>query len=393
MLIDTTEDIIYRGFTLNDADIEDNRIAGSGIGSGLSGCVIDSIDISDVDVVQFVEKRSEQDGMDAGPPFHGARRIRIAGTLYGLTRALLSDGLVDLRAALNARLAYLDEPADKGYQPLYFAIPTNRQEDYPDGAIELRMLAMPRAFQSIVQKDNAGGDDGDALAIPWQATLVCKDPAIMAQEPQEVEFTDTVVKTGATISAGTNVVTKATHGLSIGDRVYFTSLTAGTGLSINVGYFVIASSFTSGAFKVSLTAGGAERDITVNYTDASFAKVITATGDFDHRGNYPAPLEMIFAVSALAGSISVQAGDSVFLITVPASTGARIIRFKGKDKVITVEEDDVESLAYGYLTFDGDSTWPQVPQGVSPYSVTFIGLVVDAGATDGSQMWYFEQYA
>lgn len=393
MIVDTTEDIIYRGFKVNDAAVQSGVLAGSGIGKGISGCVVDSIDVSDVDVVQFIEKRSEGDGMDAGPPFHGARRIRLAGTLYGRTRALLSDSMNDLRATMNARLAYLDEPADKGYQPLYFAIPTNRVEDYPDGAIALRMLAMPRAFQYVVQKDNQGGDDGDASAVPWQATMICKDPSIMAQEPQLVAFTDTTVVTGATAAASTNLVTKAAHGLVAGDRIYFTTLTGGTGLALNTSYYVISSGLTSGVFKVSTTSGGGEVDITVNYSAVSFVKVVPQAADFTHRGNYVAPLEMIFAVNALAGVITVQAGDSMFTLTIPASSGDRIVRFKGADRVITVEEDDVEVLAYSYLTFLNDTTWPLISPGVTPYSVTITGTVLDAGATDGSSMWFWEQYA
>lgn len=392
MLVDTKQDIIYRDFTLNDKDTQANIVAGSGIGSGISGCIVDSIDISDVDVVQFVEKRSEGDGMDAGPPFHGARRIRLAGTLYGLTRALLADALNDLRATLNARLAYFDEPADKGYQPFYFAIPTNRVEDYPDGAIELRMLAMPRAFQEVIQKDKVGGNDGDPTGIEWQATLVCKDPAIMAQEPQEYAFPDSVEVTGATIAVN-NIVTKNTHGLSIGDRLCFTALTGGTPLAINTVYYVIAGSFTANTFKVSLTSGGAEVDVTVLASAASFAKVITATGDIIHRGNYPAPLQMIFAVSEHAGTISVQAGDTIFSIVVPASAGARTIRYKGADRVITVEEDDAEVLAYSYLVQDADNTWPVIMPGTTPYTVTVSGTLLDEGATDGSMLWVWEQYA
>ncbi len=392
MLVDTTEDIIYRGFKVNDKDLQTNVIPGSGIGSGISGCIVDSIDLSDVDVVQFIEKRSEGDGMDAGPPFHGARRIRLAGTLYGLTRALLSDKLNDLRAVMNARMAYLDEPADKGYQPFYFSIPTNRDEDYPDGAIELRMLAMPRAFQEVVQKDQVGGNDGDALAIPWQATLLCKDPSIMGQEPQLVSFADTTVVTGATIATN-NVITKVGHGLSIGDRIYFTALTGGTPLALNTTYWVISSGFGANAFKVSTTQLGGEVDVTVLASVATIAKVSTYAGDFTHRGNYPAALQMIFAVSAHAGTSSVQAGDSTFTLTIPASTGSRIIRVKGADRVITVEEADVEGLAYSYLAFTNDTTWALIHPGVTPYSITVTGLVLDAGATDGSSMWFWEQYA
>jgi len=146
---------------------------------------MDSIDYNDVDVVQFMEKRSLEDGMDVGDVFRGARRIRMAGTLYGRTRALLFDGLIDLRAALDPVLAQQDEPADKGYQPLYFSVPTNRVDVYPTGYIDLRILCMPRALGYMIQRDSLGGDEEDSLAIPWQATLIARDPRIMAEEAQE----------------------------------------------------------------------------------------------------------------------------------------------------------------------------------------------------------------
>jgi hypothetical protein len=317
----------------------------------------------------------------------------MAGTMYGVTRALLSDNLVDLRAALNSRLAYLDEPADKGYQPFYFAIPTNRQADYPSGAIDLRMLAMPRAMQFVTERDKTGGSDGNALAMPWQATMTCKDPSITGALPQEYAYPDTTVKSSATAAAATDLISKAAHGLVAGDRVYFTVLTGGTGLSKNIAYYVIASGLTSGVFKVSTSSGGSAVNITVDYSSVSFVKVATVAGNLVNRGNYPAPLNMIFAVSALAGTIVGSAGGSIFTITVPASTGARIIRFKGADKIITVEEDDVESLAMGYLDFSSDTTWPSVVSGTTAYSITVTGLVVDAGATDGSMLWFYEPYA
>lgn len=263
--------------------------------------------MSDVDVVQFVEKRSQQDGMDAGDVFLGARRIRMGGTLYGLTRALLYDALADLRKALSPVLAQREEPLDRGYRPLYFSWPTNRQDDYPDGAIALQIKAMPRALDALFQRDQLGGDDEDSLAIPWQATFICKDPSIMAQLPVEVDLT-----TGSPVS-----------------------------------------------------------------------------GNLTNRGNYICPVEMLVQVGTAAGSIAVTVGDSVFTITVPSSTGNRIIRFKGTDKVLTVEEDSVEVPRMDLLTFTGTNTWPMVPEGVSAYSVTFTTVTPAAG----SILWFYERYA
>lgn len=305
--MDPTEDVIYRGFTLNDSAIQTNLVAGANAASGISGCVLDSFDFSDVDVVQYLEKRSQQDGMDAGQPFHGARRIRMSGTVYDVTRGLLFDRLMDLRAALNPVLAYRDEPADLGYQPLYFSIPTNREEDYIDGAIALRVLAMPRALSHQTDRDQLGGEDLDALAVPFQATLICRDPSIMAASPQEY----------------------------------------------------------------SLSAGG------------------TVSGTLSNRGNFICPLNMIILVGAAAGTIACTIGDTVFTITVPASSGNRTIRYKGEDKVMTIEEDSVETLRMDLLTSTGDTTWTTIDPGSASYSVVFTTVVPQAG----SKFWFYERYA
>lgn len=307
--MDLTRDITYRGFTLNDSTVADNATGGGGTGTGISGCVVDSVDTSDVDVVQFTEKRSQQDGMEAGVPFLGGRRIRMAGTLYGLTRAALFDSLAELRAALSPVLAYRDEPLEYGYQPLYFSVPTARTDadEYPSGVIDLRVLAMPRALQATISRDALGGEDEDALAIPWQATFVAKDPSVQGEEYQDYDLT--------------------------------------------------------GSSPVS--------------------------GNFINRGNYLAPLNMLIATGTAAGTISFTGAGTVFTITVPASTGNRTIRFKGEDKVLTVEEDNVEVTRMDLLTFTGDYTWPLVETGTTAYTVTFN----TATHTTGSMMWFYERYA
>jgi hypothetical protein len=305
--MDLTQDIIYRSFTLNDSNLESNLTSGGATGSGISGCAVDSADFSDVDVVQFIEKRSQQDGMDAGDVFLGARRLRMAGTLYATTRALLYDQLAALRAALSPVLAQREEPLDRGYRPLYFSVPTNDATNWPLGAIPQRVLALPRAFQAIFNRDQLGGDDGDALAIPWQATFMCKDPTIQGASPQ----------------------------------------------------------------------------------DYSLANAATNAGNLTNRGNYIAPLDMLIEVTSASGSISATIGDSVFTITVPSSTGNRIIRFKGEDKVLTVEEDSVEVTRMDLLSFSGSTTWPFIDPGTAAYSITKSGVTIVAG----SHFWFYERYA
>lgn len=305
--MDLTRDITYRGFLLNDSQALENITTGGQSGTGITGCVLDSADVSDVDVVQFTEKRSQQDGLEAGIPFMGGRRIRLAGTLYGTTRPALFDTLNDLRAAMNPILAYRESLLDFGYRPLTFSVPTLREDEFDGPIIQQRMLAMPRSFQATFSRDASGGEDEDALAIPWQATLVCRDPSITGAEYQEYD-------------------------LSTSSPV---------------------------------------------------------TGDFVNRGNHYAPLMMLIQTGTAAGSISVSAGGTTFTITVPASTGSRIIRLDSQEKTITFEEDDVVAPRRDLLTLSADQTWPLVQPGTNAYTVTFNTVT----HTTGSIMWFYERYA
>lgn len=390
--MDLTRTILYRGYTLNTAADDLSITGGGGAGSGIVGCTVESFDLSDVDIIQWNEKRSQADGNDAGDVFQGMRRIRLAGTLYDVTRNSLYDSLFNLRAALNPVLAQREEPLDYGYRPLYFSVPTNRLTDYPAGAIDLFVNAMPRAFQQTTSSDQLGGDDDDSLAVPWQATLLCKDPGIYGADAVEVDFTATANFAGTTTGvAATNLIsTSAVHGLVAGSRVTFSSLTGGAGLVTGTTYYVIASGLTTTAFKVSLTSGGTEVDFTTALTAATWVKSSTASGTWTNRGTYLGVVDFVVEVGAGAGSISATVGDSVLTVAVPASTVNRIIRIKGGDKIVTFEENSVETPQMSRITFTGDTTYPLVDPGDTPYSVTFHGM---SGVVTGSYMRFFEQYA
>lgn len=388
--MDTTRDIIYRNYTLNDEDILDSITGGGDSGHGIGGCTVDTFDLSDVDVVQWLEKRAQGDGSDAGNVYQGVRRIRIAGTLYATTRLTLFDELFSLRAALNPVLAQREEPLDKGYRPLYFSIPTNRSDDYPSGAIDLQVKALPRGIQHTTQRDALGGEDDDPLAIPWQATFICRDPGIYSADPVEVDFTATTANTPCTGSAATDTFTHSTnHNLVAGDRVTFSSLTGGAGLNTTTTYYVISSGLTSTQFKLSTTSGGAAVNFTTDVTACVWTKSSFASGTWTNRGNYLGKFNMLVEVGAGAGTIYVTVGDSNFHLVVPASSGNRILRVKD-DKVYTVEENSTEVLAMSSIVFDNDTTWPLIDPGDSSYSVSFHGM---AGVKTGSLMWFYEQYA
>jgi hypothetical protein len=388
--MDLTRSIIYRDFTLNDADIDDDTTGGGGTGTGIEGCVVDSVDMSDVDIVQFQEKKSQADGMDVGDPEKGARRIRMSGTLYAKSRPELFDARNNFKAALDAVLAAREEPLDHGYRSLFFSIPTARTDEFTDplGIIDLQVKALPRASQIIDNRDQQGGADADALAVSWQATFVCRDPGIYGAEPVDVAFTATAtVSSGVTGQNAGDTVTKVAHGLVNGDRVTFSSLTGGTGLSTGVTYYV--RNKTNDTFQLSTTSAGAIVAITGDYSAMTYVKSSVAAANWTNRGNYLGKLNALIEVGAGAGTIVATVGDSVFTVTIPASTGNRIIRIKD-DKVLTVEEDSVEAPRLNYITFTGDTTWPLIDPGESAYSITFHGM---AGVKTGSHMWFYEQYA
>lgn len=343
--MDITRDILYRNFLLNNTAVAADVDASDGLGTGIAGCIVDDFDPDDVDVVQFSEKRAEADGMDVGNPFLGGRRIRITGTIYGKTRAACYDVLWQLRATLSPVLAAREIPADKGYLPLYFSVPTN-DPNYA-GAIAMRALVMPKGFRGPVNKHQHGGQDADALAIPWSAVFVMRDPNFEGETPQDVSFIDTPVLVNGTAAASTDLVTITGHGLVANDRIYFTRLTGGTGLALNTTYYVIASGLTANDFKVATTSGGAAINITVDYTRAEVAKYKTFSGNFLNRGTYNAPLNMLFAVGAQAGTITVATSGSNYTIAIPATTDPAFTGATG-----TASTDRINKTAHGLIAGD-----------------------------------------
>lgn len=369
--MDTTRDIIYRNFLLNDNTVAGRIDAGEGSGKGITGCVVDDFDPDDVDVVQFSEKRAETDGMDVGNPFLGGRRIRVSGTVYGRTRAECYDLLWQLRAVMSPVLAQREIPADKGYLPMYFAVPT--ADVNFAGVRPMRALVMPKGFRAPLDRDRQGGDDAQGLAIPWSAVFVMRDPNFEGDTAQDVAFADTPVLVNGTATASNDRITITGHGLLANDRIYFTRLTGGTGLALNTTYYV-KTVVDANNFTVSTTLGGSTVDITVDYTRAECAKFQSFTGDFLNRGTYNAPLNMLFAVGAQAGTITVIAGSSNFTITIPATTDPAFTGATG-----TASNDQITKTAHGLAV--GDRVYFTTLTGGAGLSLNrnyYVTAVVDA---------------
>ena len=120
----------------------------------------------------------------------------------------------------------------------------------------------------------------------------------------------------ATLNDATNVITSGCHGLVAGDRIAF-AVSGGRlpcGIQATENYFVLADGFTTGAFKISTSAGGSEVDFTILDTAATYeiGKVIdltTYTFDADIRSGFGESLAgslICTATSAIAGKLSLS---------------------------------------------------------------------------------------
>jgi hypothetical protein len=89
-------------------------------------------------------------------------------------------------------------------------------------------------------------------------------------------FTGATALTGVTGEADTDVLTKASHGLSNGDVVVFTSLTGGTGLKTLKPYYV--RDVNGNDFKLAGVSGGAALNFTADITDATLQEITEWTG-------------------------------------------------------------------------------------------------------------------
>lgn len=79
----------------------------------------------------------------------------------------------------------------------------------------------------------------------------------------------TIVATLATSAAADDIIdTDAAHGLSVGDDIYFTNLSGGTGISEDTRYYVISVPTTT-SFQFSATKGGSAVNFTTDATDGN----------------------------------------------------------------------------------------------------------------------------
>lgn len=119
----------------------------------------------------------------------------------------------------------------------------------------------------------------------------------------------------------------------------------------------------------------------------------TQSGSFNHKGDYPSPLNIMLALSAgPALTFTLVMGGSTMVLTVPAdASNARVLRYDGTHRVVTLQIGTTVSLRMDLLKFTQGVTHPLVQPGNNPFTWT---RPSGQGWLDpGSRMWFWEAWA
>lgn len=184
--MDLSRAIIYRGFNLNG-------VAQFAAQTKWYGSIVESVRMGNVPGVGWSEKRSLGDGNDASDVFLGPRRVQLQGHVYGRVRAEMFDFQQELMTVLSPTASYMANPAEFGYNPLYYAVPTLDVSWVPDtNGDRLRTLYVnvrPLSTPSMdIVRDSTGGQDDLGAGIAWTSTLEAKDPRVYVFPDMEVSL-------------------------------------------------------------------------------------------------------------------------------------------------------------------------------------------------------------
>jgi hypothetical protein len=192
--MDVSKSIIYRSLDINAASLQTGRV--------IRGITVEQVDYSDIEVVGYTEKRAAADGVHASDVYLGKRSVNMSGLIYATSVAELFDYLHTLRSVFSAPSAYLDDPGNKGFLPLYYyqqtadtvsfpAIPAAPpQPAYPAGTVPLYMNLRPTTPLrfSIIRDRQAQTGGKKSTSTPWNVKLIAKDPRVYISPPQQVQI-------------------------------------------------------------------------------------------------------------------------------------------------------------------------------------------------------------
>jgi hypothetical protein len=188
--MDINESILYRGVDLNGVALQTGRV--------LRGLSVDGVDYSVIETVGYVEKRAGSDGMHASDVYLGGRSIDMRGRIYATSLAEMFDFLHVLRSVLSPTSAYQDDPGARGFLPLHFSQLTLDEDSFPAvvgpppvaaGYIPLYMNVRPsRPPRFSIAKTQMASSTARPTAIPWQVTLLAKDPRVYIDPAKTVDI-------------------------------------------------------------------------------------------------------------------------------------------------------------------------------------------------------------
>ncbi len=188
-MFDLKQPVTYRSFEANDAAFADGVLV---------GCRVESVTALPIAGEGYTEKRARADGLDAVDVYLGGLRLRLAGIVYGTSRADTFDRVDALRAAFSPTLAYSDDNSESGYVPLTFSRPTDRTDDYASGQIDLFVNVRPiSAPQIAIAADRSGGVETEGFGVTWSVDLEAKDPRFYVATAKTIDIS------GATSGSGT----------------------------------------------------------------------------------------------------------------------------------------------------------------------------------------------
>lgn len=293
--MDLTKAISYNGLTVANSL---TRTAG---GIPVSGYLFDEINGSQEDVDGYLEKRANQDGLDASDIYLGARRVTAILSVYGSTKGDYWDKAQDVLAAFSPTIAYNADTANLGFLAFDFYQPTADISTWPTSAypsgIPMRFYLRPSAPPAWAsRRDEQGGVSGKGLSKQMRLSLVARDPRKYVQTASVI-----------TIASGTaSASSSATY---LGD--YPTTGTAtitSASTTGNVVYTIAGSAFT-------VTLDAASTAYTLDLAAKTFSKagtiamnLLVANASWPTLGT--STVTVVRSAGSVASSISLSYRDA-----------------------------------------------------------------------------------
>lgn len=245
---------------------------------------------------------------------------------------------VDRRAAVKGALKYVIKPDEFGRQNMLIALGGNATTDFTQLAIT-GAAGTDWAFNTV-----------NAVKDYWYDVLSAAGVRVRELTVLNIG----VAAVACTVDAGTDVITKTTHGLSVGDRVIFPVNVPG-GVTALTPYYV-QSVPSADTFKISATSGGAAVDISTNGTSVTYSKLLAETAytaDLK-RGSVRFAAAQTVALTPYITASAVVAGDNANLKGI---TPLQTLTRSGMGRLTLYDDTHPNKVVYDHVDFSCQVTF------------------------------------